>query len=187
MSSCVDVWMHRSSFSFPRGFLYLPRGKKRREREAYGLGKSTLALCYVTRKTYSLCIHTHTHVLFGTSRHLSTLCALELFFIFHSTICSPSWMNINYSNNSAVHCESFVSLASLNTLNMSRTSLGHTSPQNQKTKIRYYILWRAIKIFCIVTLFFLTVKHIFLSKSHYRNAKIKHFCNLLILKWRKKY
>ncbi len=111
-SSCVDVWMHRSSFSFPQGFLYLPRGKKRSEMEAYGLGKSTLALCYVTRKTYSLCIHTHTHthVLSGTSRHLSTPCALELFFILHCTICFPSWMNINYSNNSAVDGKSFVSL-----------------------------------------------------------------------------
>lgn len=108
-SSCVDVWMHRSSFSFPRGFLYLPRGKKRSEREAYGLGKSTLSLCYVTRKTYSLCIHTHTHMFSLARRDIYLpVCSWTVLYIALHNMFSP-WMNINYLNNS-VDGKSFVSL-----------------------------------------------------------------------------
>lgn len=139
-SHIVLCWcVNAQVFIFFSARLFIPAKREEKEREGgiWAWKEHTCSLLRDPKNIQSVYSHAHTHVLSGTSRHLSTPCALELFFIFRSTICFPSWMNINYSNNSALHCKSFVSLwiltlASLNTLHLSRTGLDHVLPQNQK-------------------------------------------------------
>lgn len=64
------------------------REEKERDGSVRAWKEHTCSLLRDPKNIQSVYSHAHTHVLSGTSKHLSTPCALELFFILHCTMFS---------------------------------------------------------------------------------------------------